>query len=232
MPEMQPPNPADFQPEGGETTEDTPEGDPQVEEPQTKPDESQTEPEAEPETPEVEPEADEDPPTRKTKQDYIIERLAKKKDKLKKEVEELRQKAGEGKDNDKFSDVDEYIKEKYGDKLEMLDKLAEQTEEQEIRQEVEDFVRDNPDFEKYQKKILKYATHPSRKHLPVSSVAYEVAGNDLLQIGAKRAAEVKAKANKTKTGTSLSGADGGEPDWNSMSQKEFEKYTQKVLQQL
>lgn len=96
--------------------------------------------------------------------------------------------------------------------------------EREVDTEIATFLQDNPDFKPYAAKVKRFALHPSRAQLPVKSVFYEVAGDKLMKIGAKRAMEAAKKANKTKTGGGNANADGkGNKSYSNMDLKDFEK---------
>ena len=97
-------------------------------------------------------------------------------------------------------------------------------EEREVDGEIAKFLQENPDFKPYAKKVKRFATHPSRAQVPVKSLFYEVAGDKLMSIGAKRAKAANAKANKTKTGGGKSNPDGkGSKSYADMPLEDFGK---------
>lgn len=170
---------------------------------------------------------DEEPVVRKkTAKDYIIQRQQKK-------IQKMQQKKEESDDDDNGDEdddispedervVDKIIQRRYGDKFAKLEQVEDE-------KEMETFLSANPDFKDYKQKIWKFWQHPSRNHLPVETVAFEVAGRDLLKIGAKRAQEANNKARQTSSDGALSrGSGGGKVDYNSMSDADFEKHVQEV----
>lgn len=170
---------------------------------------------------------DEEPVVRKkTAKDYIIQRQQKK-------IQKMQQKKEESDDDDNADEdddispedekvVDKIIQRRYGDKFAKLEQVEDE-------KEMDTFLSANPDFKAYKQKIWKFWQHPSRNHLPVETVAFEVAGRDLLKIGAKRAQEANNKARQTSSdGASSRGASGGKVDYNSMSDADFERRVQEV----
>lgn len=87
--------------------------------------------------------------------------------------------------------------------------------------EIADFIAENPDFKPYEAKARRFMNHPSRRALPIKSIFYEVAGDNLLKIGAERAkaADAKAKNSQTGGGSSRSG-EGAKSVWD-LSPAEF-----------
>jgi hypothetical protein len=172
--------------------------------------------------------ADEKPPTRKRNADFIIERKNAK-------IAKLKDKGGEDEHNDEDNQDDDGVA---PEDAEIIDRrvkkiLAPVIEKQvleEDKAEIADFVSKNPDFKPYSDKVLKWAQHPSRKGIPIQSLFYEVAGNDLLKIGADRAkkASDKAKESNAGGGNNRGGAQGGsKPVWEQ-SPEEFEAEQAKV----
>lgn len=164
---------------------------------------------------------------KKTSKDYIIERKNKK-------IEKLKNKKEQDDDDDDSSDeedddvspedeavVDKIIRKNYGEKFAKLD-------ESEDKAEMKTFLADNPDFKSFEKKIWKFWQHPSRNHLPIQSVAYEVAGPALLRIGAKRGTQADDKAKKSSSGGNTSRNAGGKVDYSAMSDAEFNAHVEKV----
>jgi hypothetical protein len=72
--------------------------------------------------------------------------------------------------------------------------------QEEDDREISDFVAKNPDFKPYIETVRKYSQHDSRKSLPIESIFYEVAGKDLMRIGAQRAKKAGDEAKKTQAG--------------------------------
>lgn len=199
---------------------------------ETKPETPGTQPEAgkeggesgKPETAPAKPESEEEPPVRKTPLDYILERKAKKLESLKaKRLEAIdKELAGEDEqiDPDEESKVDRVIQKKYGQHFEEL-------AGQKVKAEVAEFLNTSPigkHLKEYEAKIVKYAQHPSRSHLPLEAIAYEVAGPELLKIGAKMAAEAEKEAAESKAGGATARkVGGGKKDYLNMSDKEIEE---------
>jgi hypothetical protein len=205
-------------PEKGESesgTEQTPET------PGTQPEAGKEGEAAKPEP--TKPESEEEPPVRKTPLDYILERKAKKLESLKaKRLEAIdKELAGDEQiDPDEESKVDQVIQKKYGQHFEEL-------AGQKVKAEVAEFLNTSPigkHLKEFEAKIVKYAQHPSRSHLPLEAIAYEVAGPELLKIGAKLAAEANKEAAESKAGgTTARKVGGGKKDYLSMSDKEMEE---------
>ena len=63
--------------------------------------------------------------------------------------------------------------------------------------EMDKIIADNPDMSKYKDQVKKLAGDPSRKQVPIKSLFYEAAGDDLIKIGANRASEADADAAET-----------------------------------
>ena len=101
------------------------------------------------------------------------------------------------------------------------------------KQEVDDYVRDNPQFSKYAPVILKYMQNPAYANIPVKNIAPMVAANDLMKLGAKMEREAQAKVNSTKDGgTQVRKPSGGaKVDWATASKDEFAAQKAKVLGQ-
>ncbi len=170
--------------------------------------------------------SEEEPKVRKSSKDYIIERLQNKL-KNKKETED----EDEINPNDKKL-VEDVIDEKIGSKIEELEKIAiEKEEEKEFLQdmkEVDEFVAINEQFKPYRDKILKWWQHPTRKNLPLKAIVYEVAGDDLIALGAERERNAKNEADASATGSDSSTVT-VEKKVSQMTDKEFEEYQNKVL---
>jgi hypothetical protein len=139
--------------------------------------------------------ADEEPKVRKRNVDFILERKNRKIEKLKnKEDEETHE---DDEDDDIDPDDAKIIQKQVAKALSPF--LAKQMEDED-QQEIQSFVKDNPDFAPYIDKVKTFAKHPSRKDLPIQSIFYEVAGPDLLKIGAKRAQKANDEAKESSAG--------------------------------
>lgn len=112
---------------------------------------------------------------------------------------------------------------------EALKPFTDKMVEQETKDEVDNYISENPEFKPYAKKIMKFANHPTRKHLPIETVALEAVGRKgLLQIGAKRAQEADAEGKQTQSGgTSTRNAPSGK-SVKDMSLEEFEDYQNNI----
>ncbi len=146
------------------------------------------------------PDDDGEPKIRKRKIDFILERKNKK-------IEKLKEKINDNKgDNDSDEDLDEDDLDPNDTKLiskvveKRLKPLFEKTMQEEDEQEIKDFLKDNPDFAKFEGKARKFMQHESRKHLPIKSIFYEIAGDDLLKIGAEREKKAQEEAKHSGTG--------------------------------
>ncbi len=152
---------------------------------------------------------------RKTAKDFIIERQARKL--AKKEVVATKKddEEEEHEDEPDEGDVDEedakVIKKVLGKELSRtLAPILERQIAEEDEVEVQGFLAQNPDFKKYEAKARNYMKHPSRREVPIKAIFYEVAGDDLLKIGAERA----KKANDDALRDSAGGGGGGSDDDN------------------
>ncbi len=160
---------------------------------------------------------DGDPPVRrKDSKDFIIKRQQ---DRIKK-LEETKEKDSDASPDDPVSRSE-------------FDSFRQAQEEQQaedskstVELEVEQFVADNPHFKEFASQIKRFAVHPSRIHLPIKTIAFEVAGDKLLELGAKKRQEADSDADKTKSGGSTGGADNSAnkgKQWNKMTPEEFQK---------
>ena|SRR3990167_970848 len=108
-------------------------------------------------------------------------------------------------------------------KLDEVDKIKDQVE-------VDGYIRDNPDFKPYRGVILKHLAHPAYKNIPVKNIAKMVAGDDLLELGAKKEREADQKAKDTQGGgTTIRKPGGGVTDWSRVSSEEFLRKKNEVL---
>lgn len=173
----------------------------------------------------------EEPPVRKTPIDYILERKMRKLEKLKaeklkaveSELAEHGEEEEESIDPEDEDKIDKVIQKKYGSQLSEMSA-------QKVKVEVQEFLNNSKEgkyFKEFEETIVKYATHPSRAHLPIASIAYEVAGSKLLQIGAKMAKEADIEASRTKAGGTPARTTGVK-DYSSLSDEEMEAEILKV----
>ena len=169
--------------------------------------------------------------SRMSPKDFIIARQTAKIEKLKAEAmssttddETEDEETGE---DDEIAPQDEKLISKVV--AEKFSPLIEKHLQAEDAQEVSSFIKDNPDFAPYEKKVSEFMKHESRRHLPIKSIFYEVAGDDLLKIGAERARQADNEAKQTQTGGgSNRGGNAPKSAW-SMTKEEFEAEQLKVL---
>jgi hypothetical protein len=195
---------------------------------------------------------DEEPPVRKTKQDYILERKERQLAKAKAKSEEA-QKSQDKKEEEKPNsnqdgegDQDEdltpeesakfekFVAKRYGKHFEKVEEFAKKDYEGSVDSEVDDFISKDPNgkhFEPYKDKIKNWAKHPTRKNLPISTIAYEIAGPELLKLGAKMAAEADAEAAEGDSpgSSSRKSTEGGKKSFWDMTPEEFAAEQQKVM---
>lgn len=145
------------------------------------------------------PKADEEPQTRKRNIDFILDRKNRKIEKLQEKTAGAAKKdEEEEEDEDGLADEDAKIIDKRVNKI--LSPFIQKQMADEDKQEIADFVAANPDFKPYAEKVAKFAQHASRKNLPIESIFYEVAGKDLLKIGADRGKKADDKTKHTQAG--------------------------------
>jgi hypothetical protein len=106
--------------------------------------------------------------------------------------------------------------------------IFEKTLAAEDDKEISAFVKANPDFAPFEAKARRFISHPSRQHLPVESVFYEVAGKQLLKMGADRGRQADEAAKQTQTGGGSNRGGGGEKTAWDLSKEEFEAKKEKV----
>lgn len=149
-------------------------------------------------------EGDDEPPVkpRKSAKDFIIERQQRKINKLQQKAEEGGQGDGEDDDDDELLPEDEEMVVKTFQKrvLPGLQPFIDKNIAAEDDTEIGNFLKDNHDFAPYEAKVRKWVAHPSRRHLPIESIFYEVAGKDLLKLGAERGRKADEEARNTQTG--------------------------------
>ena len=172
---------------------------------------------------------DEQPPVRKGKMNWA--RINRKEffSKKQKESEKDQQKGEDDADEEDDDDiapedeamVDKVIRKRYGSKFDQLDEKADEGE-------VKDFVADNPQFKPYQKKILRFLKDPSRSHLPVKTIAYEVAGDDLMKLGAKKGKQADIQSRKRAGGGHSTSKTSGGKSTADMSDEEFDAEVERV----
>lgn len=151
------------------------------------------------------PKVDEEPPARKRNVDFILERknakIAKLQDKNNKPNND------EADEDDDVAPEDAEIIDKRVQKH--LKPFIEKQIAEEDKAEIDAFIAQNPDFKPYADKVAKWSKHPSRQGLPIKSIFYEVAGDDLMKIGADRSRKADIEAKKTGAGGGNNRGNGG-----------------------
>ena len=139
------------------------------------------------------------------------------------EVRNLPKEKKEGEEDDEEDEVAKTVRTKVDETIRPI----------KDKQEVDDYIRDNPHFQKYAPVILKYMQNPAYANIPVKNLAPMVASNDLMKIGAKMEREAQKKVADTKDGgTQVRKPSGGaKVDWNTASRDEFAAQKAKVLGQ-
>lgn len=110
--------------------------------------------------------------------------------------------------------------------------LRSREEAREDEAEINQIVSENEELKPYVDQVKKLAADPSRKQVPIKSLFYEAAGDDLIKIGASRAAGANADAAEnqqdgTSTGNSPSGV-----SVKDMSNEDFAKMQESVRNKL
>lgn len=148
---------------------------------------------------------DEEPKTRKRNIDFIKERQQKKADKVRDIKDDFLD--DEDEDEDYMDPDEKKAIARHVNRI--LDPILKKQMQDEDNQEIDSFIKQNPDFSPYIDKVKKFSQHESRKNLPIQSLFYEVAGPDLLRLGAKRAKKAgdEAKDSTAGGGTSNGGTE-------------------------
>lgn len=173
---------------------------------------------------------DEEPQTRQrmSPKDFIIKRKEAKIAKLQqqKEQKQSEHQPDADSDNDEIAPEDEELINKVVTKT--FAPLLEKTMQAEDEKEITDFIKENPDFSQFEGKARKYIAHPSRRHLPIKSVFYEVAGDDLIRIGAERQKKADEEARQTQTGGGSNRVAEGQKSVWDLTPEEFAEEQEKV----
>lgn len=139
--------------------------------------------------------------------------------------------AGEGDDEeeDGLGDADRTAVQKEIQKA--LKPLAEKFDADADTNALNDFFKDpkNAHFKPYEAKVRKWAVHSSRRNLPIRTVALEIAGDDLMKIGADKGKQADTKARKDQAGGGKDGkeATGADQVWK-MPAKDFAAQQEEV----
>lgn len=84
---------------------------------------------------------------------------------------------------------------------EKMSAMSERFENTVRTQELKNYFAENPEFKEYEAKITAWWNDPSRRHLPVSSVALEAVGKDnLARIYGERALNQEREAKSSRIG--------------------------------
>jgi hypothetical protein len=163
---------------------------------------------------------------RMSKKDFIIQRQQKKIEKLKSKTASEVVEEEKSDEDDEVAPEDEALITKVVAKqfAPILDKSMAVEDEKEIAE----FVSANPDFKPYEAKAKKYMAHPSRRHLPVETIFYELAGKDLLKLGAERARKADEEAKHTQTGGGSAGGVAKAKNAFEMTKEEFEAEQERI----
>jgi hypothetical protein len=173
---------------------------------------------------------DKEPPVRKSPSDFYKARQARK---AAKENQSTSKKNNDDEDNkdgdDDIAPEDEEIINKVVDKK--LQPLIDQATTAADAQEAKDFFSESPEFKPFKAKIMKWWSHPTRRHLPLSTVALEAVGyKNLIKIGAQRHQDADDKAKKLNSGGGNSPkGTGGKKSFADMTDAEFQAERERVL---
>lgn len=165
---------------------------------------------------------------RKTPQDFIIERKNRKIAKLQNKGDQGEGEGGEGdeEENEVAPEDADLIKKVVSP---MIAPIVEKSLEAEDEKEIQEFLKENSDFKPYEQKVRRFMKHPSRRQLPIKSLFYEVAGDDLLKIGADRKAKADEEAKHSQSGGGSNRAgEGQEKSAWELPKDEFEAKKEKI----
>ena len=166
---------------------------------------------------------DDEPKTRKRNVDFILERKNRKIEKLQKGNKD------DADTEDEDEDIDEADMKTVGKVVKkMLSPFMDKQAQDEDAQEIAGFVKENPDFAPYADKVKKFAAHESRRNMPIKSIFYEVAGDDLLKIGAKRAKKAGDEAKETQAGGGSGKGGGSEKSAWDLTPEEFAQKQEEI----
>ena len=108
---------------------------------------------------------------------------------------------------------------------EQLERQTNATQEQVNATEVDDLIREKPEYAPYRSKILTYMRHPDYSNIPAENIVMmpNVAGDDLMKIGAKKEREAAEEARRSKEpGSGGRPLPEGSKDWLKASDEEFQ----------
>lgn len=136
---------------------------------------------------------------------------------------------GEGEDDDLDPDdekkISKVVKTQVSEAMKEVQAIKDQNE-------VNSFIRQNPEYAKYEAVVLKYMGHEAYRNIPVKNIMAMVSSNDMMKIGAQKEREAAKKAKDTQGGgTQQRKPAGGKVDWKNATKEDFEAEKQRVLQQ-
>lgn len=187
-----------------------------------------------------------EPPVRKSKWEYIQERLARKAQKSQGDQQPSGQKPNQKNNQDsnasgeedytheeiaKFKKMAETI---FGDKFKAVDELSEKTERADVEDQVTEFLKKDPDsdlLKEFEPKIRRYAQHPSRSQVPIDELVWGIAGKKLISLAAEavRKAQKASKESQAGGGSNRKTAQSTSKDYSTMSSEDFQKELASVL---
>lgn len=181
----------------------------------------------------VEADDEDEIPIRKTRLDYILERKAKrlekiKQDKLAKLDSELKEQ-GEGDDeDDDLSDIEDDDEKKIVNTMKKyFGETVEKLSSKEVESEVNAFIEKDGRFAPFKDKIVKWAKHPAYAKLPVDRLAYAVVGPKLAEILSQKKQELEDEAEKSRMGGSGRRTVTKKGVWE-MTPQEFEAHLHRI----
>lgn len=128
----------------------------------------------------------------------------------------------------------EELPEEHDDILDKVERrnasLLSEMEKRDRDREVKDFVRDNPNFAKYQDKIQKSSMLPEMRNINVDFIAKAYAFEDAEKLGAEKRSQADNEAQSYAMGGNPVRPSKGGEDYNSMSDEEFDKKVNQTLQ--
>lgn len=115
--------------------------------------------------------------------------------------------ADDADDDDDLPDEDKKLIDKRVQKgiQDAITPLVTKEQERELSNEITEFVSKDPRFKGYEAKVKRFAMHPSRANVPLKSIFFEVAGDDLFKMGAKKAREIDKEAKENQAGGGTGG---------------------------
>ena len=160
-------------------------------------------------------------------QDYIMERLQRKKEQQAQELAELKSKLDslqqdQPKEKTQTDDLNPLAKE-------VMDELVAEKRDLEIR----NWIAGNPEFQKYEEKMLAWTKESAWKQIPAAQLAYAVAGPELSQHihTIKSQADIQAEQSRPASGALTGSKTSGVKNIWDMSESEFNAEVDRVRRQ-